>query len=100
MKEVPAGVFKNTCLKLIEEVHNTREEIIITKRGKQMVKIVPILPVESRGIYFGCMKGAITINCTDEELIYDESWAEAWEKNERNGNEDWWLKKNSGMDER
>lgn len=46
------------------------------------------------------MNGTITINCTDAELIYDESWEEECEKNERNGNEDWWLTKNSGMDDK
>lgn len=38
---VPAGEFKNSCLKLINEVSKHGVPITVTKRGKPVVRIVP-----------------------------------------------------------
>lgn len=40
-RTIGAGEFKAKCLKLMDEVQTTGEEIIVTKRGKPVVKIVP-----------------------------------------------------------
>lgn len=40
-KTVPAGQFKNSCLKLMDEVQKEGIPIIVTKRGKPVVEIVP-----------------------------------------------------------
>lgn len=39
---VPAGVFKNTCLALIDKVRDGRNEIVITKRGEPVARLVPV----------------------------------------------------------
>jgi prevent-host-death family protein len=44
VRTIPAGEFKAKCLKLIDEVAETGEEIIITKRGKVRARIVPERP--------------------------------------------------------
>ena len=41
MKKIAAGEFKARCLTLMEDVRSTREPLIITKRGKPVVKLVP-----------------------------------------------------------
>jgi prevent-host-death family protein len=41
MKEIAAGKFKAHCLALMEDVRSTREPLVITKRGKPVVKLVP-----------------------------------------------------------
>ena len=41
MKTVPAGEFKAKCLRLMEEVSQTGEPLLITKRGKPLVKVEP-----------------------------------------------------------
>jgi prevent-host-death family protein len=41
MKEIAAGKFKAHCLSLMEDVRSTREPLVITKRGKPVVKLVP-----------------------------------------------------------
>ncbi len=41
MKTIPAGEFKARCLTLMNDVHNTREPVVITKRGKAVAKLVP-----------------------------------------------------------
>lgn len=38
---LPAGEFKATCLALMDEVAATGREVIITKRGKPVAKLVP-----------------------------------------------------------
>jgi len=41
MKTMAAGSFKVHCLAVMDEVQKKRETIVITKRGKPVVKIVP-----------------------------------------------------------
>ena len=59
IREIPAGEFKARCLKLMDEVRDRGTEIVITKRGKPVAKLVPAT-VEERPI-FGAMKGTVTI---------------------------------------
>jgi prevent-host-death family protein len=59
VKSMPAGAFKARCLKLMDEVRVTHCEIIITKRGKPVARLVPF--EEKRPDIFGYMKGTVTI---------------------------------------
>jgi prevent-host-death family protein len=38
---IPAGQFKAQCLAIIDEVHKRHEQVIITKYGKPMARLVP-----------------------------------------------------------
>lgn len=60
---IPAGEFKAKCLKLMDQVRESGQEIVITKRGKPVAKLVPLEPLEpkERPPLFGCMKGSIEI---------------------------------------
>ncbi len=58
--EIPAGEFKSRCLRLMDEVHERRTTIVITKRGKPVAKLVP--PDSAPRLQFGCMKGTVTIH--------------------------------------
>ena len=58
--EIPAGEFKAKCLKLMDQVRESGQEIVITKRGKPVAKLVPLEPKE-RPPLFGCMKGTFEI---------------------------------------
>ncbi|MFQ5672799.1 MAG: type II toxin-antitoxin system Phd/YefM family antitoxin [Nitrospinales bacterium] len=55
-----AGQFKSKCLKLMDDVHKYHEEIIITKHGKPVAKLVPI-GGKASGSLFGYLKGSATI---------------------------------------
>ena len=70
-KKIPAGVFKNTCLKLIDEIYNMREAVIVTKRGIPMVRIIPIIPIENQRPVFASMRGTTIINGLGEEWEKD-----------------------------
>lgn len=43
---IPAGRFKAQCLALLDRVARTGDEVIITKRGKPVAKVVPIRPAD------------------------------------------------------
>ena len=60
---IAAGAFKARCLELMDVVAETHAEIVITKRGKPVAKLVPVaasLPFRpKRG--FGALKGSFEI---------------------------------------
>ena len=41
-KEIPAGEFKARCLALLDEVAGAGDEIIVTKRGRPVARVVPL----------------------------------------------------------
>ena len=41
-RTVPAGEFKAKCLAMLDGVAKKREEILVTKRGKPVARLVPI----------------------------------------------------------
>jgi prevent-host-death family protein len=59
MKQIPAGSFKARCLAVMNEIQATREPVVVTKRGKPLVKVVPM--EEQTNGFLGCMKGKIKI---------------------------------------
>jgi prevent-host-death family protein len=42
VRDVPAGEFKAKCLALLDQVAATRQEIVVTKRGRAVARVVPI----------------------------------------------------------
>ncbi len=44
MKKMRASVFKAQCLAVMNDIQATGEPVIVTKRGKPVVKVVPIKP--------------------------------------------------------
>ncbi|HEX5762665.1 MAG TPA: type II toxin-antitoxin system Phd/YefM family antitoxin [Solirubrobacterales bacterium] len=44
MKTVGAGEFKQTCLRLLDEVGESGEAIVITKRGKAVAQLTALPP--------------------------------------------------------
>ena len=42
MKQMRASVFKAKCLAVMDDVQATGEPVIVTKRGKPVVKVVPV----------------------------------------------------------
>lgn len=68
--EIQASHFKATCLALLDEVAETRREIIVTKHGRPVAKLVPIDDASS-------LEGSVTVNVDDEELLF--STGETWD---------------------
>ena len=59
MKKIAAGAFKARCLKLMDEVQQTREPIVITKKGRPVAKLVPADNAQKD--VFDCLKGVMEI---------------------------------------
>jgi len=53
---IPAGEFKSKCLKLLDQVEQERETLVITKRGRAVAQVVP-MPAESK--FVGSMRGSV-----------------------------------------
>lgn len=59
MTTIPAGEFKARCLALMDQVRERGGEIVITKRGVPVARLVPP-PVPAANV-FGCMAGTASI---------------------------------------
>jgi len=59
--QIAAGQFKARCLELMDKVKETHEEIVITKYGKPVARL---LSVEEKPLKtaFGFLKGTVIIN--------------------------------------
>ena len=71
-RQIAAGEFKAKCLHLLDEVQQTRKEIVITKRGRAVARLLPaddeVAPI------FGRMKGSAEI-LGDTIAPVDETWS-------------------------
>ncbi|MBK9000102.1 MAG: type II toxin-antitoxin system prevent-host-death family antitoxin [Myxococcales bacterium] len=68
MKKVGAAKFKATCLSLMDRVAETGEPLEVTKRGKVLVRLVPVKAEKPRAI-FGAARESILHLAPDEELL-------------------------------
>ncbi|MDQ3572551.1 MAG: type II toxin-antitoxin system prevent-host-death family antitoxin [Actinomycetota bacterium] len=56
MRTIAAGKFKQSCLRLLDEVGESGEPITITKRGKPVAQLTPLKP-ERADEWLGVMQG-------------------------------------------
>lgn len=66
---LPAGEFKATCLKLMDEVAATGKSVTITKRGKAVARLVPAR--ETRVPRAGALAHTIEILGDIETPLYE-----------------------------
>lgn len=62
-KKITATQFKAKCLRLLDQVAETGEPLVITKHGRPVARVEPPLQPDD-------LRGSVKINMTDEELIY------------------------------
>jgi prevent-host-death family protein len=60
-KAVAAGEFKNSCLRIMESVHKSGIPVLVTKRGKPLVRVVPVREAKTPPR----LEGAITYEAED-----------------------------------
>ena len=70
MRTIPAARFKAQCLKLLDEVAETGQTIVVTKRGKPVARLEPVEEPPS-------LVGSVTFLVTDDELV--EPILEPWD---------------------
>lgn len=62
-KEITATQFKARCLRLLDEVAETGETLVVTKHGRPVARIEPPLRPDD-------LRGSGKLNISDQELIY------------------------------
>lgn len=69
MNEISASQFKARCLALLDEVAEGGGELVVTKRGRPVARVVPLGDRVS-------LRGSVEFKVSDEELIapIDETW--------------------------
>ena len=75
MKTVPAGEFKQTCLRLLDEVRQSGQPIVITKRGAPVAQLAPVA-ASTLGDWSGAMRGTGRIV---GDLVAPATGPEEWE---------------------
>jgi prevent-host-death family protein len=70
MRTIPAGQFKARCLALLDEVAESGEPIVVTKRGRPVARIEPAQAPPS-------LEGSVVFLVEDDELFF--STGESWE---------------------
>jgi prevent-host-death family protein len=69
-RSIPASQFKARCLALLDAVAETKQPLVVTKRGRPVARIVPVEPPRS-------LLGSVTFLVSDDELVQPlyEDWA-------------------------
>jgi len=63
--KISAGEFKSKCLKIMDNVNSCHEEVVITKHGKPVAKLIPYSKEPSKPL-FGYMKNTVI---THDDII-------------------------------
>lgn len=74
--------FEANCLDLLDEVAITRKPLVITKDGKPLAKLVPIIEEEASKKMFGYMKGTVTIQGDIIDVPHDRLAVETGEEDD------------------
>lgn len=72
--EIGAAEFKANCLSILDDVAKLGREVVITKRGKPVARLLPIEPPKP-------LEGSVTIVNPDDDLFSafgDEEWDGDW----------------------
>lgn len=69
---ISAALFKTHCLGLMDQINRTHEEVVITKHGKPLARLMPFEPVLNADI-FGRLRGSV-LEQGDLISPIDEVW--------------------------
>ena len=89
MSQMGAADFKAHCLQVMEKVRRTRQEVVITKRGVPVAKLVPADPPKK--FVLGALAGKFTsVGDIVSSPLSDQEWKVI--EQERNAQWDRWMK--------
>ena len=78
-KTIAAGAFKQGCLALLDEVADGDVELIVTKRGRPVARIVPVKDArEHEASTLERMRRQMRVRAEDKELIEPSSRSVRW----------------------
>lgn len=74
MKTLPAGKFKQTCLRVLDQVRDTGEVVVVTKRGVPVAQLTPV-PRTKESDWAGSLRGtAKIVGDLTEPAVEPEDW--------------------------
>ena len=78
-KRMGAGEFKQVCLAVLDDVAEAKTEVIITKRGRPVARLVPIASAEEREeqILAG-LRGKGKMAVSEDDFLRPSSDDAAW----------------------
>ena len=83
MKTMAAGEFKAKCLAVLDEVKETGEAVLITKRGKPVARVTTVEQTADRkstvDSIFGSLKGLISVVGDPDDLVGPIIPLEEWD---------------------
>jgi prevent-host-death family protein len=83
MRTVAAGEFKAKCLKIMDEVAATGEPVVVTKRGKPIVRMTILQETDAgkaeADSIFGCLQHMLRSTDGLDDLVDPIIPAEEWE---------------------
>ena len=80
IRSVPAGEFKQGCLAILDEVASTHREVIITKRGKPVARLVPVISDDQREReVLAELRGTARLLVTEEEFLSPLAEEAGWD---------------------
>ena len=73
--EINAAKFRTNCFKILDQVKVTHKEVVITKRGKPIAKLVHIARQNDKDPLLGSMEGLVeTISDLTRPVIDPDAW--------------------------
>ena len=73
--EINAAEFRTNCFKILDQVNATHREVIITKRGKPIAKIIHINQEDAKDPMLGALSGSgRTMADLTQPVIDSDEW--------------------------
>jgi len=73
--KIKAAEFRANCFKILDQVKTTHQEVIITKRGEPIAKLVHITLPDEKDPLLGSMEGLVeTIGDLTQPVIDPAGW--------------------------
>lgn len=60
-REVPASELKNAWHEYLDRVDQGREEVVVTRYGRPVARLVPFEDAGDRAAIFGFLRGTVTV---------------------------------------
>jgi prevent-host-death family protein len=73
--EINAAEFRANCFKILDQVKITHKEVVITKRGKPIAKLVHFVGQDEKDPLLGSMEGLVeTMGDLTKPVIGSDVW--------------------------
>lgn len=73
--EINAAEFRKNCFKILDQVQMTHKEVIITKRGKPIARLLQITQDNDKDPLLGSMEGLVeTLDDLTDPVIEHNAW--------------------------